>query len=445
MPTLAIIGRPNVGKSTLFNRLIGKKVALVANEPGITRDYRIENFTYSNNVFELIDTAGIENSSKSKISKLVKISSEKAISKADGILFMVDARKNLTSDDIFLSDLVRKSDKKIILIANKCETMSLAFGSTEFYSLGFGEPLPISSEHNRGIDVLLEKIIQLFNDSSVNKKLPISRQDIMRISILGRPNSGKSTLTNYFLKETRQIVAEEAGITRDSISFPFTWKKTDYEIWDTAGLRKRSKVNDYIERLTSRSSLNAVKESNISILMIDALVGFDRQDANIANFIENTGHPFVVGVNKWDIVKDKNELKREIKEKILSFLPQLGNIPIINISAKNGKGVGQLMIKINDLVKLNNIRVQTNKLNKFLEKIEIYHPHPNQSGKEVRLKYITQITTNPPCFLLFSNRPSSVLDSYKRYLINNLRKEFDLEGVPIKINVRSSKNPYTNI
>ena len=179
--------------------------------------------------------------------------------------------------------------------------------------------------------------------------------------------------------------------------------------------------------------------------MIDSLVGFDRQDANIANFIEDTGHPFVVAVNKWDLVKDKNILKKEIKEKTLSLLPQLGNIPIINISAKSGKGVGQLMIKINDLVKLNNIRVQTNKLNKFLEKTEIYHPHPNQNGREVKLKYITQITTNPPSFLLFSNRPSSVLDSYKRYLINNLRKEFDLEGIPLKINVRSSKNPYTNL
>jgi GTP-binding protein len=323
--------------------------------------------------------------------------------------------------------------------------MSLALGSTEFYSLGFGEPLPVSSEHNRGMDVLLEKINQLFNDSSINKKQPISREDIVRISILGRPNSGKSTLTNYFLNETRQIVAEEAGITRDSIAFPFLWKKVDYEIWDTAGLRKRAKVNDFIERLASKSSLNAVKQSNISILIIDALVGFDRQDANIANFIEDTGRPFVVAVNKWDLVKDKNILKKGIKEKTLSFLPQLGNIPIINISAKSGKGVGQLMIKINNLVKLNNIRIQTNKLNKFLEKIEIYHPHPNQNGREVRLKYITQISTNPPSFLLFSNRPSSVLDSYKRYLINNLRKEFDLEGIPLKIDVRSSKNPYTNL
>ena len=437
--TLAIIGRPNVGKSTLFNRLIGKKLALVANEPGITRDYRTEKLNIKNNSYELIDTAGIEELSKDSISKITKDSSLNAINKSDIILFVIDSRNSLTLDDYSLASIVRKSGKKVILIANKCEGSSIKQGEIESYSLGFGDPLSISSEHNLGISELQNYIIE---NSSINTEFENEENNIKKIAILGRPNSGKSTLINQLIGESRQIVGPEAGLTRDSIPLFFNWNSINYQIWDTAGIRKKSKVLEHAEKLSVMSSLNATEESQIVILMIDSERGFEKQDANIANIIESEGKPFVIAVNKWDLAKNKKEKKKEIEEKIEEFLPQIGKISIAYISAQKDQGIDKLMQLSERLDKISDRRLTTSELNEFLIEISSRHPHPNKNGRPVKIKYITQPKVRPSHFIIFSNYPNYIKESYKRYLINEIRKEFDFDGVPIRMEFRGSDNPY---
>ena len=436
---LAIIGRPNVGKSTLFNRLIGKRLALVANEPGITRDYRAEKLNIKNNSYELIDTAGIEELSKDNISRITKESSINAINKSNIILFVIDARNSLTPDDYSLASIVRKSGKKVILIANKCEGRNIKQGEIDSYSLGFGDPLSISSEHNLGISDLQNLIIE---NSSINSEFENEENNVKKIAILGRPNSGKSTLINQLIGENRQIVGPEAGLTRDSIPLFFNWNSVNYQIWDTAGIRKKSKVLDHAEKLSVMSSLNANEESQIVILMIDSERGFEKQDANIANIIESEGKPFVVAVNKWDLVKNKKEKKKEIEEKIEEFLPQVGKISIAYISAQKNQGIDKLMQLSERLDKICDRRLTTSELNEFLIQISNKHPHPNKNGRPVKIKYITQPKVRPSHFIIFSNYPNYIKDSYKRYLINEIRKEFDFDGVPIRMDFRGSDNPY---
>ena len=436
---LAIIGRPNVGKSSLFNRLIGKKLALVANEPGLTRDYRTEKLNIKNNSYELIDTAGIEEVSKNNISKITKESSINAINKSDIILFVIDSRNSLTPDDYSLASIVRKSGKKVILIANKCEGASIKQGEIDSYSLGFGDPLLISSEHNLGI---LELENQIIENSSINAEFENEENIIKKITILGRPNAGKSTLINQLIGESRQIVGPEAGLTRDSIPLFFNWNSVNYQIWDTAGIRKKSRVLEHSEKLSVMSSLNAIEDAQIVILIIDSKRGFEKQDANIANIIESEGKPFVIAVNKWDLIKNKKDKKNEIEEKIEEFLPQFGKISIAYISAQKNQGIDKLIQLSEKLDKTCDRRLTTSELNEFLNQISNKHPHPNKNGRPVKIKYITQPKVRPSHFIIFSNYPDYIKDSYKRYLINEIRKEFDFDGVPIRMDFRGSYNPY---
>ena len=436
---LAIIGRPNVGKSSLFNRLIGKRLALVANEPGITRDYRTEKLNIKNNFYELIDTAGVEELSKDNISKITRESSINAINKSDIILFVIDSRNSLTPDDYSLASILRKSGKKVILIANKCEGRSLKQGEIESYSLGFGDPLPISSEHNLGISELQNHIIE---NSSIKEESENEKNNIKKLAILGRPNSGKSTLINQLIGENRVIVGPEAGLTRDSIPLFFNWNSINYQIWDTAGIRKKSKILDHAEKLSVMSSLNAIEDSQIVILMIDSEKGFQKQDANIANIIESAGKPFVIAVNKWDLENNKKYKKNKIEEKINEFLPQLGKISIAYISAQMNKGINKLMQLSERVDKICDKRLSTSELNEFLIQVSKRHPHPNKNGRSVKIKYITQPKVRPSHFIIFCNYPSYIKDSYKRYLVNEIRREFDFDGVPIRIDFRRSDNPY---
>ena len=436
---LAIIGRPNVGKSSLFNRLIGKRLALVANEPGLTRDYRTEKLNIKNNSYELIDTAGIEEVSKNNISKITKESSINAINKSDIILFVIDSRNSLTPDDYSLASIVRKSGKKVILIANKCEGASIKQGEIDSYSLGFGDPLLISSEHNLGI---LELENQIIENSSINAEFENEENIIKKITILGRPNAGKSTLINQLIGESRQIVGPEAGLTRDSIPLFFNWNSVNYQIWDTAGIRKKSRVLEHSEKLSVMSSLNAIEDAQIVILIIDSERGFEKQDANIANIIESEGKPFVIAVNKWDLIKNKKDKKNEIEEKIEEFLPQFGKISIAYISAQKNQGIDKLIQLSEKLDKTCDRRLTTSELNEFLNQISNKHPHPNKNGRPVKIKYITQPKVRPSHFIIFSNYPDYIKDSYKRYLINEIRKEFDFDGVPIRMDFRGSDNPY---
>ena len=442
--TIAIIGRPNVGKSTLFNRLIGKNKAIVADNPGVTRDYIVDSYIDRGFNIELIDTAGIEEKNNKNLSKKLKESSKKAIKKADTVIFLVDVRSEITSDDLFLTKLIRKSGKDIILVANKCETVKQDNEALKFNSFGFGESINISAEHNRGIIDLKSSIYGLIEKNKANDVEDKFEKDIaIKIAILGRPNSGKSTLTNYLLQEERQIVGEISGLTRDTISAEFNWNNKNYVIIDTPGLRKKSKITDDVEKKSSKSSLRTVDNSDVSILMIDASVGFDKQDLIISNYIEEKGKPFILAINKWDIIKDKKNSKNKILDKTLKSLSQFGGASIVFISSKNGDGIEELMETVLKIYNLSFNEISTNKLNSFLEKITSSHTHPTQNGREVRFKYITQIKSNPISFAIFTNKPKAVLESYKRYILNNLRKEYSLSGVPIRVMYKKTDNPYS--
>ena len=441
--TIAIIGRPNVGKSTLFNRLIGKNRAIVANNPGVTRDYIIEKYTDRSLNIELIDTAGLEETNKKNLSKILKETSKKVIKKSDAIFFLVDVRSEITSDDLFLAKLVRKSGKKIFLVANKCETVKQDQEALKFDSFGFGESINISAEHNRGIQYLKSLIYESFNYEDVEDESSLLKEDNkIKISILGRPNSGKSTLTNFLLKENRQLVGETAGLTRDTISEEFQWKKNNYIIIDTPGLRRKSKISDELEKKSSKSSLRSVDTSDISILMIDASIGFDKQDLIISNYMEEKGKPFILAINKWDLIKDKKDSKSKIFDKVSKSLSQFRGASIVFISSKSGHGVEELMKTVLQMHNLSFVEISTHKLNSFLDKVTSTHTHPTDNGREVRFKYITQINSNPIYFAIFTNKPKAVLDSYKRYILNNLREEFSLSGIPIKIVYKKTDNPY---
>ena len=441
--TIAIIGRPNVGKSTLFNRLIGKNRSIVADNPGVTRDYVIETYTDQSLNIELIDTAGIEETNKKNLSKILKETSKKVIKKSDAIIFLVDVRSEITSDDLFLAKLVRKSGKEIFLVANKCETVKQDQEALKFDSFGFGESINISAEHNRGIQYLKSLIYESFNHEDAGDESSLLKEDSkIKISILGRPNSGKSTLTNFLLQEDRQLVGETAGLTRDTISAEFQWKKNNYIIIDTPGLRKKSKISDEVEKKSSKSSLRSVDTSDISILMIDASVGFDKQDLLISNYMEEKGKTFILAINKWDLIKDKRDSKNEILGKISKSLSQFRGAPTVFISSKSGHGVEELMKTVLQMYNLSFIEISTHKLNSFLDKVTSTHTHPTDNGREVRFKYITQINKNPIYFAVFTNKPKAVLDSYKRYILNNLREEFSLSGVPIKVIYKKTDNPY---
>ncbi len=442
--TIAIIGRPNVGKSTLFNRLIGKNKAIVADNPGVTRDYIVDSYIDRGFNIELIDTAGIEEKNNKNLSKKLKESSKKAIKKADTVIFLVDVRSEITSDDLFLTKLIRKSGKKVILVANKCETVKQDNEALKFNSFGFGESINISAEHNRGIIDLKSSIYGLIEKNKANDVEDKSDKDIaIKIAILGRPNSGKSTLTNYLLQEERQIVGEISGLTRDTISAEFHWNNKKYIIIDTPGLRKKSKITDEVEKKSSKSSLRTVDNSDVSILMIDASVGFDKQDLIISNYIEEKGKPFILVINKWDIIKDKKNSKNKILDKTLKSLSQFGGASIVFISSKNGDGIEELMETVLKIYNLSFNEISTNKLNSFLERVTSSHAHPTQNGREIRFKYITQIKSNPISFAIFTNKPKAVLESYKRYILNNLRKEYSLSGVPIRVLYKKTDNPYS--
>jgi len=442
--TIAIIGRPNVGKSTLFNRLIEKRVAIVANEPGVTRDFIIEGYEDRGINFNLIDTAGIYESNKKKLSKVLKETSKSAIERSDILIFLLDVREGITSDDLYLSKLLRKSGKEIILVANKCETPTQDNEALELHSLGFGDPIPISAEHNRGMSDLKSEIYKFGKKVEFYFKEEVNDSFVKKISILGRPNSGKSTLTNFFIQERRQLVGEESGLTRDVISLNFKWLNKDYIIIDTPGLRKKSKIDDKIEKKSTKNSLKSVENSDVSILMVDALLGFDKQDLNIANFIEDKGKPLIIAINKWDLIKNKKSKKIEIVEKINNSLSQFRGVKVVFIASNTGKGLDELIMKVNEVIDVSKLSISTNNLNSFLEGVISSHTHPNINGRALRFKYITQVRNSPLTFVIFSNRPNAILDSYKRYISNNLRKEFGLDGVPIIIMYRKSENPYHN-
>ncbi|AKK20234.1 ribosome biogenesis GTPase Der [Candidatus Liberibacter africanus] len=455
--TIAIVGSPNVGKSTLFNRLIKKKMALVGNNPGITRDRLYGKAIINGFKFNVIDTAGIEDRKNHYISQKTNGQTEFAIDEANLVLFLIDSKKGVSPYDHSIANLLRKKNIPIIVVSNKMDTRISQEKFYDIYSFGFKNIVKISAEHDLGISELCSIILKVFANKYPNYQLNPAENDTkktesitkgdncskpLRIAVIGRPNVGKSTLINRLLGYNRLITGSQSGITRDSVATSWNWKNHPIEIFDTAGMRKPSRITEQIEKKTVKKSMQSVRTCETTIVLLDANIPFEKQDLRIVDSVINTGHAAVLAFNKWDIVSNTVELLQDLREKSLKNLPQVGNIRINTISGYTGEGLDDLMENVLDINKLWKTHITTSRLNSWLEETQLQNPPPTIIHRYNRLKYITQIQSSPPSFLVFCNFPSKIPESYKRYLINKLRANFSLSGIPIRIRFQSSKNPY---
>jgi GTP-binding protein len=452
--TVAIVGRPNVGKSTLFNRLAGRRLALVDDQPGLTRDRREADTELGACAVRLIDTAGLEPGDEGLTSRMRR-QTEAAIAQADLVLFLVDARTGIVPADEIFADLVRAADRKVILAANKCEGRAAEPGVYEAYSLGLGEPLPISAEHGLGIGDLAEAIEQACKQKDAVAQAPDGeaqgadgdeaegeRPHKLRIAVVGRPNVGKSTLVNSLLGEERMITGPEAGITRDAVAVDLAFDGRPLLLFDTAGLRRKMRVEGRAEELSVGDALKAIRFAEVVVLLLDAERPFEKQDLQIAALVEQEGRALAIAVNKWDLVRDRTRRLRELEEICQRLLPQLKGVALVPVSARKGQGLDALMRAVLEADALWNRRLPTHRLNDWLRAVVEAHPPPAVSGRRIKLRYITQANARPPTFVLFCSRPKALPDSYLRYLVNGLREAFDLPGVPIRLHLRKGDNPY---
>ena len=444
--TIAIVGRPNVGKSTLFNRLAGKRLALVDDQPGLTRDRREAETTLGACLVTLIDTAGLEPGDKG-LTPRMRQQTEAAIAQADLVVFLIDARAGVVSADEMFAELVRGSGKPVILAANKCEGRAAEGGLYEAYELGFGEPLAISAEHGTGVGDLSEAIEHVCKDSSGLVEAEAGQRGEegvrpLRIAIVGRPNVGKSTLVNALLGEERMITGPEAGITRDSIASSLSFNGRQLLLFDTAGLRRKMRVEGRAEELSVGDALKAIRFAEVVVLLLDVEHPFEKQDLQIAELIAEEGRALVIAVNKWDLVRDREKRLKELRETCQRLLPQVKGVSLVPVSALGGTGLDRLMQSVIEVDRLWNIRLPTHALNQWLQGAIDAHAPPAVSGRRVKLRYITQANARPPTFVAFCSRPKALPDSYVRYLVNSLRDSFDLPGVPIRLHLRKGDNPY---
>lgn len=445
--TVAIVGRPNVGKSTLFNRLVGRRLALVDDLPGVTRDRREGEGKLGDLSFKVIDTAGLEDAARETLSARMQAQTAAAIGQADVILFLVDARAGATPDDRAFADIVRKAGKPAILVANKSEGRAAEAGLVEFYALGLGDPVAISAEHGEGLADLYQALrLALPGETALpaGEAEPVAggAERPIRIAIVGRPNTGKSTLINRLVGEERLLTGPEAGITRDAIAVDVDWRGRHLRIHDTAGLRRRSRIEDKLEKLSAADALNAIRFAEVVIVLIDAERPFEEQDIRIADLIEREGRAVVIAINKWDLVDVEPGAFSRLRAETDRLLPQLKGVPVVALSAKSGEGVDRLMAAVLESHAVWNRRVPTAALNRFLSQATSAHPPPALRGRRLRLDYITQPKSRPPTFVLFSSRPSALPETYRRYLVNGLRDSFALPGTPIRLTLRAKANPY---
>ncbi|PPD43564.1 MAG: ribosome biogenesis GTPase Der [Methylocystis sp.] len=457
--SLAIIGRPNVGKSTLFNRLTGKKLALVDDRPGVTRDRREGEAKLADLRFTIIDTAGLEEGASATLEGRMRAQTESAIASADAILFVIDARVGVTPDDKYFADLVRRAGKPVILIANKAEGKAGTAGAYDAFSLGLGDPVPFSAEHGEGSGALYEALLEalpeqtaepveeeeqqednLYDDEEDGSDLDVTKP--LRITVVGRPNAGKSTLINRILGEERLLTGPEAGITRDSIGVDFLWRDRKMKLFDTAGLRRRAKVVDKLEKLSAADALRAVRFSEVTVLLVDSTIPFEKQDLTIADLSAREGRAFVIGLGKWDLIEDKNATLMRLREEAERLLPQVRGCPVVPVSGETGQGLEKLMEAIIATHVVWNKRIATARLNRWLLQAVEQSPPPAVSGRRIKIRYMTQAKSRPPHFVLFGNQLDELPTSYERFLINGMRKAFDLPGVPIRISKKSGDNPF---
>ncbi len=437
---LAIVGRPNVGKSTLFNRLHGKKLAIVDDTPGVTRDRREAPGRLGDLEFTLIDTAGFEDATDASLEARMRAQTEAAIAQADVILFLIDARVGVTPLDQSFAALLRRSNKPIVLAANKAEGRAGDAGIIDAYSLGLGEPIAISAEHGEGMSELYAAIVAhepaRDDEDAEGKTRPI------HLAIVGRPNAGKSTLVNALIGEDRLLVGPEAGITRDSISIDWQWRGQGYRLVDTAGLRKKAKVQAKLERMSVGDTLHAIRFADVCVLVMDANDAFEKQDVVIADLIEREGRALVFALAKWDQIADPRAHFEELKLVARERVPQVRGAPIVTVSALAGVGLDRLMKAVNEAHADWTARVKTKDLNEWMHATMERHPPPAVGGKRIKLRYMTQIKARPPTFVVIASRAEEIPDSYKRYLVNELRQAFDLQKSPVRLIVKSAKNPF---
>ncbi|MCP1852540.1 MULTISPECIES: ribosome biogenesis GTPase Der [Bradyrhizobium] len=451
--TIAIIGRPNVGKSTLFNRLVGQKLALVDDEPGVTRDRREGQARLYDLDFTIIDTAGLDEGAKGSLTARMQEQTETAIELADALMFVIDARVGLTPTDRAFADFARKANKPVVLVANKAEGKHGEIGAMESYALGLGDPVQISAEHGEGMGDLHEALSALVpetpeEDDELEDDEDISEEEAaqrpIRVAIVGRPNAGKSTLINHLLGEERLLTSPEAGTTRDSIAVEITWQGRQFRVFDTAGLRRRSRIEEKLEKLSVADALRAVRFAEVVVMMMDAQNKFEEQDLRIADLIEREGRAIVLAVNKWDLVERKPNQISQLRTDADHWLPQVKGAPIVAVSGLMGEGIDRLMTAIQEAYAVWNRRLPTSALNRWFEQAIQTNPPPAVSGRRLKLNYITQVKARPPSFVLFCSRADAIPRSYLRYLINSLRETFDLPGTPIRITLREKANPFAH-
>jgi GTP-binding protein len=460
--TLAIVGRPNVGKSTLFNRLVGRKLALVDDQPGVTRDLREGEARLGDLRFTVVDTAGLEDATDDSLQGRMRRLTERAVGMADASLFLIDARAGVTANDRVFAEILRRSGRPVILAANKAEGRAAEAGLIEAWELGLGEPLALSAEHGEGMAELSTVLAPLVEaaeaaDDEAETDIDVSDEDIdtpraitqarpLRIAVIGRPNAGKSTLINRILGEDRLLTGPEAGITRDAIAVPVTWDGTPMRIFDTAGMRKKAKVQEKLEKLSVADGLRAVKFAEVVVVLLDAAIPFETQDLRIADLAEREGRAVVVAVNKWDLEEDRQEKLRALRQGFETLLPQLKGAPLVTVSAVTGRGLDRLHAAILKAHDTWNRRVTTAQLNRWLTGMLEAHPPPAPGGRRIRLRYMTQAKTRPPGFVVMCSHPDKVPASYTRYLVNGLREDFDMQGTPIRLWLRSQadQNPFRN-
>jgi GTP-binding protein len=456
LPQVVIIGRPNVGKSTLFNRLVGKKLALVDDQPGVTRDRRFGHAGLLGLEFEAVDTAGWEDEEAETLPGRMRAQTEVSLKGADAALFVIDSRAGLTPLDEEIARWLREQEVPVVLIANKAEGNAGQAGILEAWSLGLGEPVPVSAEHGEGVADLYEALLPLIGD-----KQPIedeaSEEDEeaddpsrpLQLAIVGRPNAGKSTLINRLLGEDRLLTGPEAGITRDSIAVEWTWtdpasgESRPIKLIDTAGMRKKAKVDDKLERLAVADARRAVDFAEVVVLLLDATRGLEVQDLKIANLVLEEGRALMVAINKWDVAEDASSLFNGIRAALDEGLAQLKGVPLLAVSAMTGKGLDQMLAAAFDLREQWSRRVPTAALNRWFDHAMEANPPPAPGGRRIKLRYITQIKTRPPSFVVFGTRLDDLPASYERYLVNSIRKELGFGAVPVRLTFRSPKNPFS--